>query len=77
MITGSCIFIPASELALSNEGWEDINNSSNITFGDANRTLYTLERLQQNVEFDDPDDEARIDNAIAEHGAFAYIDLEN
>jgi len=73
-----CTFIPASSLGLSEEGWENISNSSNITFGDANRTLYTPDRLLMHVEFDNPDDMRKIEAAKEEGGYEAqYIDLEN
>ena len=73
----TCAFIPASELNLSIEGWENISNSSNITFGDANRTLYTLERLRIDVEFENENDKAILNAAIDKYGLMFYIDLEN
>jgi len=74
----TCTFIPASELNLSEEGWENINNSINITFGDANRTLYTFERLLQHVEFENPEDEAKVSAANEQYGGETeYVDLEN
>lgn len=69
-------FIPASELGFSDEGWEDINNSSNITFGNANLTIYTAEKLNEYVEFDNPDDEQILLDLI-ELDPMTYIDLEN
>jgi hypothetical protein len=73
----TCTFIPGSELGLSDDAWESISNSSNITFGDANRTLYTFDRLLMHVEFS-PEDEAKIEAAKEKYGyETEYVDLEN
>lgn len=69
--------LPASEIGFSEEGWEDISNNGHITFGDANRTLYTAERLNQHVEFDNEEDQALLDAVIKKYGPTIYIDLEN
>jgi hypothetical protein len=37
-------FIPSTELGLTEDGMINISSSSNVTFGDANRTLFTAER---------------------------------
>lgn len=70
-------FIAASNLGFSDEGWENINSSSNITFGDANRTMYSLSRLNDRVTFDDDDDQAILDAAIEKYGPDFYVDLES
>jgi len=43
----SCKFVLASDLfkGLPEELWDAISSSSNITFGDANRTLFTAQRI--------------------------------
>jgi hypothetical protein len=66
-------FIPASELNLSEDGWENISNNSNITFGDANRTLYTVARIKDRVDFDNEKDQEIFENL----DPTIYIDLEN
>jgi len=73
----ACKYIPVSALPISEAGHEDISNSSNVTFGDANRTMFTIERLLERVSFDDEND-IKILEAIAKlHGPLTYIDLEN
>jgi len=74
----TCTFMLASELGLSEEGWESIYNNSNLTFGDANRTLYTFDRLLMHVDFDNPEDTAKIEAAKEAYGyETEYVDLEN
>lgn len=65
--------VEASELGLSEEGWDAISGNSNITFGDANRTLYTAERLLKRVDFENDNDRDILD----ELEPLTYIDLEN
>ena len=74
----SCTFIPASALGLSEQGWEDICNSSNVTFGDSNRSLYTFDRLLSHVHFENQEDEDLIQKAKEAYGfETEYVDLEN
>jgi len=74
----TCTFICLSELDLSWQGSEDISNCSDITFGDANRTLYSFDRLCTRVDFTNPDDDAKIAAAKEQYGGeIEYVDLEN
>lgn len=76
----TCKFIPVSTLNLSDEAHEIICQSQ-LTFGDANRTLVTLARLNEHCSFDEDDETAQdqeiIDAAIQELGEGFYVDLEN
>lgn len=72
-----CKFIPVSELPISDEGHENISNSSNVTFGDANRTMFSIERLLERVTFDKDKDKAILEAIAEQHGQQTYIDLEN
>lgn len=74
-ITLKCIY--ASDIGFSDEAWEDINNSSNITFGDANRTLYSAQRLNERVTFQNQMDKDSLNEIIKTFGPGIYIDLEN
>tara|TARA_R110000824_G_scaffold201667_1_gene385725 strand:- start:2262 stop:2492 length:231 start_codon:yes stop_codon:yes gene_type:complete len=73
-----CTFIPVSEIGLSDQGMVDISESSRITFGDANRTLYTFDRLIDHVNFDNESDITLIKKAQEDYGLETeYVDLEN
>ena len=43
----SCKFVLASDLfaGLTEDYWDAVSNSSNISFGDANRSLFTAQRI--------------------------------
>ena len=69
--------IEASDLPISSEGWENISNCSNITFGDANRSLFSVERILILVDFDDKADQLLFEKIQEVHGPYTYIDLEN
>jgi hypothetical protein len=66
-------FIHSTELGLTEDGMINISSSSNVTFGDANRTLFTAERLLNNVEFDNEEDVLLLQSLPP----LTYIDLEN
>lgn len=77
-----CKFVEASSLFDGIETlWDELSTSSAITFGDANRTLYTAKRLIDELQADD-DNADMIDELQrrilalpdAEH---TYVDVEN
>lgn len=73
-------FIPLSDIRISEAGKDLISQSSNITFGDANRTLFSVERLLTHVDFNAKDTavlERLHKRSINEFNGLLYIDLEN
>lgn len=68
--------IAASQLELSEEAWEELRNSNQITWGDANRTLYTVKALLEEVDLPAAD-EAKLEAVAKAYGELQYIDLEN
>lgn len=73
--TESCNFVRLSNVPISEEGKNCISESSNVTFGDANRTLFTISRLRSLVDFELSDD--KILEALMYEAGDIYIDLEN
>lgn len=79
----SCSVLPMSQSGISESGKTLITESSNVTFGDANRTLFSPSRLLEFVNFNKKDTEilTRLDkhnNQLpAASCGFIYIDLEN
>lgn len=76
-----CRFIPVSSLPISEEAKSSISQSGSITFGDANRTMVTLERIKGEIDSYDFEtnerDAAIMDALIAKLGPNFYVDLEN
>ena len=76
-IIETCAFIPLTATGISTNGISDIANNSNITFGDSNRTMITIERLLKLVEFQDDGDTIVLKMLEKRYGPLMYIDLEN
>lgn len=76
----TCQFIPLSALNLSDDARTLIEESA-LTFGDSNRTLVTLSRINEYCSFGEDDDTAGdqeiLNTAINELGEDFYVDLEN
>jgi len=71
-------YIQLSQLGISEQGMQDLCDSNRITFGDANHTLVTLNRIEDvfsNV--GNNKDLKKIQKLIDEHGELFYIDLES
>ena len=72
----TCAFIPLSALPISEPGKDKIEQTSNITFGDANRTMVTIPRLIQDVDFCKRD-VGILNRIITQLANPIYVDLEN
>ena len=72
-----CVFIPLSATGLSEEGKDEISQNSNITYGDANRSLFTIESLLAEMNFEDDEDTSVLEKLAERFGPLMYIDLEN
>ena len=77
MNIATCAFIPLSATGLSAEGKQEILQSNNFTLGDANRTLYTIERIRKGLTFVDDADNIVLQMLENQFGPLMYIDLEN
>lgn len=73
----TCAFISLSATGISQDGITEISENSNITFGDANRTLFTIERILRLMEFENPEDTNVLEKLQETFGPLMYIDLEN
>lgn len=74
-------FIPISKLPISDEAKNSISDSNDITFGDANRSLFSITRIASVIDADDYDtnekDQATIEAIMQKYGEEFYVDLEN
>lgn len=70
-----CEFLLLSEIPLSEDGREELFNSD-FTFGDANRCMYSLQRIFDEVGFTKEEDKDVILQILREQGD-VLVDLEN
>jgi len=72
-----CEFLELTDLRLSDEAMDCLSQSGNLTFGDANRTLYTLARIKYEIDAELESDIEILNQAIEKYTEHCYIDLEN
>lgn len=73
----SCQFICISDIPFTVEFTNALTDSDSITFGDANRTLVTAERLLQEVDIENEEDSQLLERLIEKYGDLCYIDISN
>ena len=69
----TCEFVPVSSLGLSEIGLEEISNCSNVTFGDAQHSLFKAIDLIRRVDFSLEEDV----NKLTAAGLQTLIDVES
>ncbi len=72
----SCSFLPVTSLKLSPRAMLSLSQSSSLTFGDANRTLFAVSKVISAIDAN-KSDAVKLQAVADELGADFYIDLEN